>query len=68
MKKNESKFKVGEKVEATVVLLSGKRHKVTAVIKSIEQYWGRTTYTLTDAIVADFNTRTIKKLRETNNV
>lgn len=56
---NKKTYKVGDKVTTFLYHSAMKKIKVKGTIKKVKAEFGRTTYTIADATVGEFNTRTL---------
>lgn len=59
-KKIKKEYAVGDSINTVLVRLSGEKVKVKGKVKKVRSYFGRKTYIVTEGIVEDFPTRTIK--------
>lgn len=56
----KKKFKVGDVITTFLLKHSGKKVKVSGVIKGIRNEYGKVTYTIENGTAEDFATRTVR--------
>ncbi len=58
----KSEFKTGDKVKTFVLHSTLRRLKVIGTVKETKNQFGKKSYTITNGVVEDFPTRTMKKM------